>query len=71
MSDDEWTGHGPYTMDEFQIRTDEEEIEYLNLDWETIFHEFESENLTIAVCLCCGNALNTWVDQILQCGVCE
>ena len=60
------------TTDEWTIRTEEEELAILYADWESWF-EPEFEHLTIAICLTCGNALNSWTttteQPILYCGV--
>lgn len=59
--------------DEWTIRSDEEELEILYADWESEFFIFDYENMTVAICRRCGNALNTWTKTtpvpILYCGV--
>lgn len=60
MNGEEWTGHGPYTMDEFEVRTDEEELTILYADWESDWEMFEDESTTIPICLECGNPLTRW-----------
>jgi len=53
------------TTDEWTLRTIEEELDILYLDWES-WYDAEFEHLMINICLECGNALYDGV-----CEVCE
>lgn len=70
------------TTDEWTIRSDEERMNVIYQEWEGDIRMFEEEIFTKAICLKCGNALNTWskpilmsnprsMVRILYCGVCE
>ena len=52
------------TTDEWTLRTIEEELDILYLDWES-WYDAEFEHLTIPVCFTCGNALQglTWMTE--------
>jgi hypothetical protein len=56
----DWTGHGPFTVDDMQEMNADEELNILYADWESDWEIFEDENTTIPICLECGNPLTRW-----------